>query len=176
MLEKPKKLEKKSRPEAVERMGAETLSKEIDRLPDSKKVGGFLLTTFLAMGLAMAGAGSAEAQVRANRFPRGGPTSGITGEIFQRGRIGASQAMERRRAEAGAKINFEYQKKFQEIDAMKNQLAQEFKDTGISAREFEMRRQQLDNEVYRLSRERDIKLMNPLGIKGRILEGVIRGY
>lgn len=170
------KLEKEPDPEAIGRVGAETLSKEIDILPDSKKAGGFLLTTFLAMGLAMAGAGSAEAQVRANRFSMGGPTSGITGEIFQQGRIGVSQAMERKKMEAGIKIDREFQKKLQEIEASKNQLEQEFRNERISIREFEIRKQQLDNEVYRLSREKDLKMMRPLGVKGMVLEGIIRGY
>ena len=176
MFEKSKNLEKKSGQEDVEKMGVTFLSEEVDRLPDSKRAGGFLLTTFVAMGLALDGAGNAEAQVRTNRFPMGGPTGGITGEIFQQGRIGASQTMERKKMEAGAKINLEYQKKIQKIDEHKSQLAQEFKDKNISVGEFEARRQQLDEEVYRLSRERDIKMMNPLGIKGRILEGLIRGY
>ena len=173
---KPKQIEKKGVPEITEKTGNKFLSDELDRLPDSKRAGGFLLTTFVAMGFALAGAGGAEAQVRTNRFPMGGPTSGMTGEIFQQGRIGASQAMERKKMEAGVKINLEYQGKIQEIDVKKSQLAQDFKNKNISASEFGMRRQQLDNEVYRLSRERDVKLINPLGVKGRILESMIRGY
>lgn len=176
MPEQPKNLENNSGLENIEKIGGRFLSEEIDRLPDSKRTGGFLLTTFIATGLAFAGAGSAEAQVRTGRFLMGGPTSGITGEIFQQGRMGAGQVMERKKMETRAKINIEYQKKIREIDVKKSQLTQKFKNERISIGEYEAGMHQFDNEIYRLSQERDKKLANPLGVKGRILEGIIRGY
>lgn len=176
MFEKPKKIEREPDSESIERTGARFLSEELDSLPDTKKAGGFLLTTLLAMGMALAGTGNAEAQVRTGRFSLGGSASGITGEVVQHGRIGANQVIERKKMEASLKISREYQQKFEAIDTMKNRLAQDYKDERISPREYEARKQQLDNEVYRLSREKDIKMANPLGVKGKILEGVLRGY
>ncbi len=166
MFEKLKKIEQKSGPKTIEKIGVKFLSEEVDRLPNSRRAGGFLLTTFLAMGLALAGAGKAEAQFRGR----------ITGEVFQGGRILASQVMDRERMRAEIKINHNFQKRLREIEAKKNQLEQEFRNERISVGEFEIRKQQLDNEVYKLSRERDRRVANPLGFKGRVLQGVIRGY
>lgn len=162
----PKKIDKNVREESLEASGARFLSKELDRLPDSKRSGGFLLATLLAMGMGIAGAGKAEAQFR----------GGITGEIFQNGRISASQVLDRRRAQAEAKINQDFQKKLIEIDVQKRLLDQEFQAKRISLREYELQKRKLDIEVTRLSQQKDQKTRNPLGIKGRVLEGVIRGY
>lgn len=166
MLEQPKKSEKRSGPEVIEKMTVEFLSKEIEELPDTKRAGGFLLTTFLAMGLAVAGAGKAEAQVM----------GGVSAEIYQNGRIAASQVLDRHRMKAEIKINQEFQQKLQEIDRQKSQLGQEFKNGNMSQQEYQIRMQQLDQAVFSLSHQKDRKVANPLGVKGRVLQGIIRGY
>ena len=183
----PKTPEKKTSPELAERIGTEFLSKEFDRLPDLRKSKKFLLTTFVAMGLAMTSlSGRAEAQWN-QQYPSHGLGQRITRDIL----TASKNAIEMRQNQKILEIHGEYQARLrvlteagsqldQKYQSQKLQLRQEGRIEELQELEREYREAKMKMVAARiaLDRERDIRLMKANAFKrgtGAVI-GSIRGY
>ncbi len=160
--------------EKIESLAGDFILKESQRVPDSNKGKSLLLMTFFAMALAMVSI-KAEGQVHIGGLPPI-PTAGITGEIINQGRNAVIGAIENKKMVESQKIGNKYDARIVEIGKSKEQLENLFRNGKISVADFEIAKQKLDNEIVRVSRERNVKTAHPLGVRGSILEGVIRGY
>ncbi|MDO8686936.1 MAG: hypothetical protein Q7K11_01895 [Candidatus Berkelbacteria bacterium] len=170
--------------EMVTDLGYGTLVKEVDaKMPPHKKAG-YMLTTFLAMGLTLSFPAKSEAQLRIGGRNLG---SRITRNVLTTGK----NAFEMRQNEKIIQIHAEYQEGLGKLMGAEGKLDQEYHQYKLKLREEgnEEALRKLDEAYHRektkimqarikLDRERDIKLAKTKAIRGIVggSIGTVRGY
>ena len=170
--------------ENIANISHKTLEKEVDiRMPSHRKAG-YMLTTFLAMGLALSFPAKAEAQ-----FGIGGRDLGsrITRDVLTAGK----NAFEMRQNEKIIQIHAEYQEKLRVLLEAEGKLDQEYHRQKLELREKNDKEalKRLEEEYgqgklkiaqarTKLDRERDTQLAKVKIIRNAVGGGIgaVRGY
>ncbi|MBI2670301.1 MAG: hypothetical protein HYX20_04120 [Candidatus Yanofskybacteria bacterium] len=170
--------------EGVTKLGHETLEKEVAATMPPHRKAGYMLTTFLAMGLALSFPTKAEAQ-----FGIGGRGLGsrITRDVLTAGK----NAFEMSQNKKIIQIHAEYQEKLEKLREAEGRMDEEYHRQKLEFREKndEGALKQLEEEYrqgktkiaqarVKLDRERDLKLAKTKAIRDAVGGGIgtVRGY
>ena len=183
-IEKKKTGKQEKATEKVAELGYGTLEKEIGiKMPPHRKAG-YMLATFLAMGLALSFPAKAEAQFRIGGRDLG---SRITRDVLTAGK----NAFEMRQNKKIIQIHAEYQEKLGTLLEAEGKLDQEYHQYKLKLREdgneealrkldeaYQREKIKITQTRIKLDRERDIKLAKTRAIRNAVGGGVrtVRGY